>query len=339
MGWKVAIAGAGSLLGNELLRTLEAENAPVEDLRPLADVAELEAEPESEGASARTVTWREDDVDVRVASPEAFEGCDVAFLAGTTEQAGRLAKLSFPRCRLTIDLSGRFADSDDVPLVLAETGLPALPKEHAFVAVPDAATAMVALALAPLHKKAKIKTAIVSTYEAASGLGRPGMDELGRQIRELFNYRPVESTVFPKALAFNCLPQIDAFEGNGYTRAELSMARGVARILGGGVNVLSTRVWVPVFSGHSASVVIETETPLDAKAARAALDEAEGVKVVDDPVEGEYPVNGDAVGGDTVDVGRIRADGTRLSLWIAADNLRRGGALTAARIAQTVLAS
>src|SRR5687768_17794933 len=107
MAWKVAIAGAGSLLGNELLRALENENAPVGELRALADVAELEAEPESEQASARTVTWRDDDVDVVVASPQAFEGCDVAFLAGTPEQAGRLAKLSFPRCRLTIDLSGR----------------------------------------------------------------------------------------------------------------------------------------------------------------------------------------------------------------------------------------
>lgn len=340
MGWKVAIAGAGSLLGTELLRTLENENAPVEELRPLADVAELDEEIDSdqeEKRAEKTVSWREEDVDIRVASPEQFDGCDLAFLAGTPEQAGRLAKLSFPRCRLTVDLSGRFADSDDVPLVLPETGLPVVPKEHAMVAVPDAATAIVALALAPIHKLSRIKHASVSTYESASGLGRPGMDELGKQIRELFNYRQPEAVVFPKSLAFNCLPHVDAFEANGFTRSELSMARGVARILGGGVQVLATRVWVPVFSGHSASIVIETEAPLDVKAVRAALDEADGVSVVDDIGEGIYPVNGETVGGEVVEIGRLRVEGNRLAMWIAADNLRRGSALAAARVAEALL--
>lgn len=352
----VAIAGAAGILGGELLRMLEESAFGVGELRPLADALELEPQAGStdstEGPAddAKTdvgpklhVDFLDEEIPLRVASPESFDGCDVVFLAGTPEQAGRLAKLSFLKAACTIDLSGRFAGDEDVPLILPgvnDQDVAALPK-RTLVAVPDAATAIVALALAPLHRVAGLKFVTVTTFEAASGMGRAGMDELGRQIRELFNYRSIDPRIFPKPIAFNCIPQVDAFEATGYTRAETALGRGVARVLAvmeGSPVVHATRVWVPVFSGHSASITIETERPLSVADARAALAEAEGVEVLDDPAEGDYPVNGDTVGGDTVVVGRLRQDGERrLTLWVAADNLRRGAATAAVRLAEAIL--
>ncbi len=350
-GRVVAVAGATNLLGTEILRVIESEAFPVAELRPLADAAELEpgtasdesAEAEREIGS-RTVTFLEDEVPLRMAAPEAFDGCDIAFLAGSAEQAGRLARLSFPRTACTLDLSGRFAGDADVPLIVPEVNakeIDSLPP-RCLIAVPDAATTMAAVALAPLHAAFRVRRVIVSTYEAASGRGRAGMDELGRQIRDLFNYRAPSTEIFPKSLAFNCLPHVDDFEASGYTAGERLLSLGLPRLLGGGMSVTATRAWVPVFSGHSASLVVETERAFSRDEARAVLDEADGVRLDDDPEEAAYPVNGDTVGQDVVSVGRVRlvgegSTGHGLALWIAADNVRSGGALSAVRLARTVL--
>lgn len=344
-GLTVAVTGASSLLGTELLRILQSEAFPVVELRPIADAAELDPangpDDESEG-SARSVEYLEEDLPLIPASPEAFEGCDVAFLAGSAEQAGRLAKLSFPRVALTVDLSGRFAASADVPLILPDVNpaeIAKLPAEHALVAVPDAATAILAMALAPIAKAAGIARAIVSTYEAASGAGRAGMDELGQQIRDLFNYKSPDVESFPRSLAFNCIPQVDDLAPEGETTGERRMIDGVARLLGKPVPMLVTRAWVPVFSGHSAAITIDTERPIDLAAARAAIADAPGMGLTDDPTKGDYPVNGDTIGSDVVSAGRLRVsnEGRTLTMWIAGDNLRRGGALAAVRLAEAIL--
>lgn len=375
-GKVVAVVGATSLLGSELLTVLEDSSLGVVELRPLVDAADLETSASVEGegeddegvakaAAPRIVEFRDEEFPVRVASPEAFDGCDAVFLVGDPEQAGRLAKIAFLRTACTIDLSGRFARDEDVPLVLPEINagaLAALPA-RSLVAVPDAATAMVALALAPLHRLAGLRAVYVSTYESASGHGRTGMDELGQQIRALFNYQSVDAGTFPKALAFNCIPQVDAFEPSGYTRSESALARGVARLLDARDLVVgATRAWVPVFSGNSASVIVETGKSVDVTDVRKALEEGTGLALVDDPGEGEYPLNGEVVGEDRIAVGRVRAlmptaaaaasapaaagatpdagtaPGTRFAFWIAADNLRRGAVLSAVQVAEAVLA-
>lgn len=270
------------------------------------------------------------------------------FLAGTAAQAGELAKLAFPRgVRLIVDLSGRFADEIDVPLVLTAVNpaaVAALPA-HALVAVPDAATAIAAAALAPIAAAAGIARVHASTYESASGMGKSGMDELGRQIKELFNYRSADAVLFPRSLAFNALPRVGPFSKGGFTEAERFFARGLNRLLGGGdtgPKVTATRAWIPAFSALAVSLVVDLKRPLALDEARKLLAAHDSLELVDDPAEDEFPVSGETVGGDTVAVGRLRADETdpsRLLLWAAADNVRFGGALAAVRIAKEVLAA
>ena len=343
----VAVAGATSLVGAELLRVLDETRAlEVTELRPLGDAAEVDpqAKPPEEGeddAEERVVDFREEELPVVVASERAFEGAAVAFLTGTAEQAGRMAKLSFPRVPLTVDLSGRFAGDGDVPLVLPglnDLEATTLPKPRALVAVPDPATSMVALALAPIERAFGVERVVATVLEAASGAGRAGMDALGVQIRDLFNYRaPEGGGPFPRAIAFNAIPQVDDLAGAD-TKSEQALARGVARLLGRkGLDVTATRAWVPAFSGHSASVTVDVTRPATMESLRAALDESDAVEIRDE--DGDYPVNGDAVGGDELLVGRLRvgADGKRLTLWLAADNLRLGGAAAAVAVAKLAL--
>lgn len=345
----VTVAGAAGLLGIELLRLLSENAFPVGELRP---VRETDATPpETDLEKPDSVEWLDDDLPLRNSDAAAYEGADLAFLTGSPEDAGNAAKLSFTRVPVTIDLSGRFADNLDVPLVLAELGDSALEKlpPRALIAVPDAATAIVALALAPLHAAFGLKHVTLSTYEAASGRGRAGMDELGKQIRALFNYQPVEPSVFPRAIAFNAVPQVDALEADGHTRGERAMISGLTRLLRAvpgapatTPQIFATRAWVPIFSGHSVSITLETEKSFTAEDARTVLMKAAAIEIHDDPEEGEYPVNGEAVGGDVVLLGRMRTPvqsaGTRLAFWVTADNLRRGSALAAVRVAEALLA-
>lgn len=273
---------------------------------------------------------------------------DVLFLAGTAQQAGELAKLAFPLgVRLIIDLSGRFADEPDVPLVLTTVNpaaIAALPA-RALVAVPDAATAIAATALAPFAAACGIVRVHASTYESASGQGKLGMDELGKQIKELFNYRSADAVVFPRSLAFNTLPRVGPFAKGGFTEAERFFSRGLSRLLGSGDSgpkVSATRSWIPSFSGLSLSMLVETKRPITVDEAKKLVASHDALELVDDPAEDEFPVSGDTVGGDTVAIGRLRideSDPSRLLLWAAADNVRIGGALSAVRIAKEVLAA
>lgn len=327
----IAVAGASGLLGAEILRAVE-ESLPVTEMRPIA--AKNETAP---------VEFRDEDVELFAPDAKSFDGVDVLFLAGTAQQATDLAKIAFPRgVRLIVDLSGRFADEPEVPLVLTTVNpgaLGSLPA-RALVAVPDSITAIAATALAPIAAAAGVARVHAASYESASGMGKPGMDELGKQIKELFNYRSPDATVFPRSLAFNALPRVGGFAAAGYTEAERFFARGLARLLGGEPKVTSTRAWIPAFSGHSVSLVIETKKPLTADAARKALAAHDAIELVDDPAEDQFPVNGDTIGGDTVAVGRVRndeSDPSRLLLWAAADNVRIGGALAAVKIAKDVL--
>lgn len=332
MSHVVAVAGASGLLGSEVLRALE-EGFPVGELRAIA----------GEEGAGEPIEFREEEIDLAPADPKTFDGVEVLFLAGTAKEAAELAKLAFPRgVRLIVDLSGRFADEPDVPLILSSVNPAAVGSlpARALVAVPDPVTAIVATALAPIATAAGIARVHASTYESASGMGRAGMDELGKQIKELFNYRTSESTIFPRSLAFNSLPRVGAFAANRFTEAELAFGRGVARLLGGAPKVTATRAWVPAFSAHSVSLLVDTKKALSLEDARKALEEHDSIELVDDPAEDEFPVSGDTVGGDTVAVGRLRADEsdpTRLLLWAAADNVRIGGALAAVRLAREVL--
>jgi aspartate-semialdehyde dehydrogenase len=196
--------------------------------------------------------------------------------------------------------------------------------------------------LKPLHDAARIRRVVVSTYQAVSGTGQKAITELETQVRQLFNMQEPEIKVYPHRIAFNCLPHIDVFLANDYTKEEMKMTRETVKIMEDPqIAVTATCVRVPVFYGHSESVNIETEKKLTPAQARAILSQAPGVQVYDNPGQKMYPMPLDAAGEDAVFVGRIREDETianGLNMWIVADNIRKGAALNAVQIAEELLA-
>jgi aspartate-semialdehyde dehydrogenase len=229
----------------------------------------------------------------------------------------------------------------EVPLVVPEVNPQDLEKHKNIIANPNCSTIQMVVPLKPIHDIARIKRIVVSTYQAVSGTGHKAIEELEKQVRALFNMQDVECNVYPYQIAFNCLPHIDVFLDNDYTKEEMKMVNETKKIMGDdSIKVTATTVRVPVFYGHSESVNIETEKKITAKEVRAILTQAPGVKVLDNPKEKIYPMPIFAAGEDEVFVGRIRDDDTienGINMWIVADNIRKGAALNAVQIAEELL--
>jgi len=227
------------------------------------------------------------------------------------------------------------------PLVVPEVNPEALEGHNGIIANPNCSTIQMVVALKPLHDAAGIRRVVVSTYQAVSGSGQKGISELETQVRQMFNLKEPEVNVYPHRIAFNCIPHIDVFLENDYTKEEMKMVHETVKIMRDpNVKVTATCVRVPVFYGHSESVNIETERKLSAKEARAILAQAPGVQVYDNPSEKMYPLAVDAAGEDATYVGRIREDDTipnGLNMWIVADNIRKGAALNAVQIAEELV--
>ena len=230
-----------------------------------------------------------------------------------------------------------------MPLVVPEVNPKdiGLYKKKKIIANPNCSTIQMVVALKPIHDKYRIKRVVVSTYQSVSGAGKEAMEELSSQVKDLFNMKEPNVNVFPHRIAFNCLPQIDSFLDNGYTKEEMKMVNETHKIFGDdSVKVTATTVRVRVFVGHSESVNIETEKPIDPKDVQKLLSKAPGVVVIDEPKESAYPMAVDIAGQDEVFVGRIRRDDTvpnGLNMWIVADNLRKGAALNAVQIAEVLI--
>jgi aspartate-semialdehyde dehydrogenase len=228
-----------------------------------------------------------------------------------------------------------------VPLVVPEVNALALEKHQGLIANPNCSTIQMVVALKPLHDAVKIKRIIVTTLQSVSGTGKEAMEELAEQSRKLLSFGEVRHEVYPHQIAFNCLPHIDEFLPNGYTKEEMKMVNETQKIFGdSSMQITATTVRVPVFVCHAESVNIETERKLSANEARALLSAAPGIQVYDDPGRNLYPLPIDVVGTDDVYVGRVREDESipnGLNLWIVADNLRKGAALNAVQIAEVLL--
>jgi aspartate-semialdehyde dehydrogenase len=229
----------------------------------------------------------------------------------------------------------------EVPLVVPEVNAHDLAKHKNIIANPNCSTIQMVVVLKPLHEAATIKRVVVSTYQAVSGSGQKAVDELESQVRALFNMQDVECSVYPHQIAFNCLPHIDDFQDNDYTKEEMKMVNETKKIMGDdSIRVTATTVRVPVFFGHSESVNLETAKKVTAKEARVMLSQAPGVRVLDNPREKIYPMAIEAAGEDETFVGRIREDSTidnGLDMWIVADNIRKGAALNTVQIAEELL--
>ncbi|MDH3827887.1 MAG: aspartate-semialdehyde dehydrogenase, partial [Desulfobacterales bacterium] len=241
---------------------------------------------------------------------------------------------------VVVDNSSAWRMDPQVPLVVPEVNPHAIAQHTAkgIIANPNCSTIQMVVALHPIHKKYGIKRIVVSTYQAVSGTGKKAIDELFDQTRAMINFLDYEKRVYPHRIAFNCLPHIDTFLDNGYTKEEVKMVNETRKIMeDDSIAVTATTVRVPVFFGHSESVNIETHEPVSVEDVRALLENAPGVQVMDDPGKNLYPLATDAAGQDLTLVGRIRQDESipnGINMWIVADNIRKGAATNTVQIAQ-----
>jgi aspartate-semialdehyde dehydrogenase len=329
--YNVAMVGATGTVGEALLSILGEREFPVGELVPVA----------SERSAGGKLKFAGRQLTVRDLANYDFAGIDIAFFSA----GGAVSREHAPRAAaagaVVIDNTSEFRYVDDVPLVVSEVNPHAIAEytRRNIIANPNCSTMQMLVALAPLHRAAGIQRINVATYQSVSGAGRSGMEELGHQTADLLNFHDIKPDKFPAQIAFNVIPHIDVFLDNGYTKEEMKMVWETRKILEDeSIQVNPTCVRVPVFYGHSEAVHIETREKLDAAAARALLEQAEGVVVVDERKPGGYPTAvGHAAGKDPVFVGRIREDisyPNGLDLWIVSDNIRKGAALNAVQIAE-----
>jgi len=327
----VAVAGATGLVGAELLRQLEVRNFPVSRLKLLA----------SERSKGKTLTFKGEDIPVEVLSEDSFKGVDIALFSAGGGTSKHFAPFAAKDGCVVVDNSSAWRMDPTVPLVVPEVNAHTIKDHQGIIANPNCSTIQMVVVLKPLHDAAKIKRIVVSTYQAVSGAGIKAVDEMLAQLRAMLEGKEPVCDIFPYPLAFNCLPQIphaNAFEKNGYSTEELKMIYETKKIMGDdSIRVTATTVRVPVRTGHSESVNIETAVHLTPNEARAILKSAPGVVVMDDPPNAVFPTALHAAGRDETFVGRIRQDLSHpqaLDMWIVSDNLLKGAALNAVQIAE-----
>ncbi|MFI3272862.1 MAG: aspartate-semialdehyde dehydrogenase [Pseudomonadota bacterium] len=327
----VAVVGATGAVGREMLKTLEQREFPADQVIALA----------SSRSAGTKVPFRDDELIVKELTENSFVGIDIALFSAGGSTSERFAPYAAKAGCVVIDNSSAWRMDKRCPLVVPEVNPHDLAWHNGIIANPNCSTIQMLVALKPLHDAARIKRIVVSTYQAVSGTGQKAIDELDKQVRQMFNLQEPEVNVYPYRIAFNCLPHIDVFLDNDYTKEEMKMVHETVKIFGDeSVKVTATCVRVPVFYSHSESVNIETEEKLTAAEARVILSQAPGVQVYDNPAEKMYPMAIDAAGEDATFVGRIREDETidnGLNLWIVSDNIRKGAALNAVQIAETLI--
>jgi aspartate-semialdehyde dehydrogenase len=328
--YNVAVVGATGAVGNEMIEMLEQRKFPVGNLVLLA----------SERSAGTSLSYKGHDVTVQVLKENSFKGIDIGLFSAGGSVSRKFAPIAAASGCVVVDNTSAFRMDRDVPLVVPEVNAHAIAgyKKRGIIANPNCSTIQMVVVLKPLHDAAKIKRVVVSTYQAVSGTGKRAIAELESQVTAIYAAREVTHSVYPHQIAFNCLPHIDVFLENGYTKEEIKMANETVKIMEDpSIKVTATTVRVPVFYSHSESVNVEFERELTPDEARKILSKAPGVVVVDDPKKNLYPLAIYAAGTDETFVGRIRKDESiacGLNMWIVADNIRKGAALNAVQIAE-----
>ena len=333
MGYKVAVVGATGNVGREILQILAEREFPADQVVALA----------SERSVGSEVSFGDDDV-LRVHDLASFDfrGTDIVLSSPGAKVSAQFAPKAAAAGAVVIDNTSHFRMDPDVPLVVPEVNPQALTgftKKH-IIANPNCSTIQLVVALKPLHDLARIRRVVVSTYQSVSGAGKEAMDELFTQTRAIYVNDPVEKQRFTKQIAFNVIPHIDVFMEDGATKEEWKMMAETKKILDPSIRLHATCVRVPVFIGHAEAVNVEFVETLSPEDALAALRRAPGVSVIDHRRDEGYVTPVEAAGDDLVFVSRVRADPTvenGLSLWVVADNLRKGAALNAVQIAEALV--
>jgi aspartate-semialdehyde dehydrogenase len=332
--WNVAVLGATGLVGETLLTVLEERKFPVGELFPLA----------SERSIGKQVQFKGRHVPAIDAATFDFSRAQIGLFSAGGTVSEKYAPLAAAAGCVVIDNTAHFRYDTDIPLVVPEVNPAAIAqyRQRGIIANPNCSTIQMVVALKPIYDAVGILRINVATYQSVSGAGRQAVEELAQQTAQLLSGKSVKPRILPRQIAFNCLPQIDKFLDNGYTKEEMKMHWETQKIFGDpAIKVNATAVRVPVFFGHSEAVHIETGRKITADEARALLKKAPGVKVMDERVPGGYPTAvTEAANHDTVYVGRIREDMTHergLNLWVVADNIRKGAATNAVQIAEILV--
>ncbi len=325
----VAIVGASGAVGQEFLRVLAERNFPIDELQLFG----------SSRSAGRTYTFKGKEIVVKeLKHNDDFKGVDVAFTSAGAGISKEFAADITKYGAIMIDNSSAFRMDEDVPLVVPEcNAADALNRPRGIIANPNCTTIMMVVALQAFEKLSHIKRIHVASYQAASGAGAAAMDELYEQYRQVLAGEPVKVEKFAYQLAFNVIPQIDVFQDNGYTKEEMKMYNETKKIMHSNVDVSAMCVRVPSLRSHSESIWIETERPISVEEARKAVEEGEGLVLMDNPEKKEYPMPLFLAGKDPVYVGRIRKDLANpngLTFWIVSDQIRKGAALNAVQIAE-----
>jgi len=335
--YNVAIVGATGVVGSQMLETLAKRNFPVNKIRPLA----------SERSIGKKISFKGKKVKVELLADDAFSDIDIVLSSAGASLSKRFLPAAVKAGAVCIDNTSAYRMDDNVPLVVPEVNPKDIFKHNGIIANPNCSTIQMVVALKPLHDYAKIKRIVVSTYQAVSGAGNPALSQLEEETvligpkrsgRLPGKYKPKK---FPYQIAYNLIPHIDVFLGNGYTKEEMKMVNETRKIFHDkSIGITATCVRVPVFVSHSEAVNIETKKSLTPVKARQILKKSPGVQVVDNLEKLQYPMPVDATGNYDIYVGRIRKDESiknGLNLWIVSDNLLKGAALNAVQIAELLI--
>ncbi|MEE1551384.1 MAG: aspartate-semialdehyde dehydrogenase, partial [Nitrospinaceae bacterium] len=329
--YNISVVGATGAVGRRMLSTLEERNFPVARLTALA----------SARSAGQTLPFRDQDIEVMELKADSFKGVDIALFSAGGSISKQYAPIAVESGCVVIDNSSAWRMDKEVPLIVPEVNPSALGEKWGIIANPNCSTIQMVVALKPIHDKYRIRRVVVSTYQSVSGSGQKAIEELKQQSRDVLDGKPTQCNVYPHQIAFNCLPHIDVFQENGYTKEEIKMVNETHKILEDDtIEVSPTAVRVPVIYSHSEAINVETEQPMNVKEVKELLSLSPGISVVDNPDQNEYPLAVNASGSGDVVVGRIRGDLTRanaINFWVVSDNLLKGAAYNAVQIAELLL--
>jgi aspartate-semialdehyde dehydrogenase len=330
--YNVAVVGSTGAVGRKMLEILEERKFPVKSINLLA----------SARSAGHSLEFMGKKVAIAELQHNSFKGVDIALFSAGSSVSREFAPSAVKSNCVVIDNSSAYRMEPDIPLVIPEVNPDAIGKDPGIIANPNCSTIQMVVVLNPIHDKFKIKRVVVSTYQSVSGSGQKAIDELKGQTQELLQGKESSSNVYPHQIAFNCIPHIDIFLDNGYSKEEMKMVNETRKIFNDDlIQVCPTTVRVPVFYSHSEALNVETEGPVTASAVKDLLTGQPGVSVVDDPVNNLYPLAITGENKDEVFVGRIRDDISckrAVNLWVVSDNLRKGAALNAVQIAELLIA-
>lgn len=329
--YNVAVMGATGAVGNCFLKILAERKFPINELKLLA----------SEKSKGKSLDFAGKKYPVEVLTHDSFKGVQIVLASAGASRSLEFLPSAVKAGAISVDNSSAFRMDKEIPLVVPEVNRHAIKKHKGIIANPNCSTIQMVVALKPIHDAVKIKRIVVTTFQSVSGGGQKKITELYEQTKDFIAKKKIVPKEFAHQIAFNLIPQIDVFMDNGYTKEEMKMVNETRKIMEApDIQVNATCVRVPVFFAHSESVNIETEKPITPDEVRRLLAKAPGVKVVDDPKNGKYPMPIDAEGLDDTFVGRIRRDesvANGISMWVVSDNIRKGAALNAVQIAEDLI--